>query len=144
MKKVFFVSAIILTISANLFAQQKSTASSLNSAIKSSPAYAEVLLRRAELSSEVESLLESYTDDYPKVKESRYELGLIQKDLDKLLIQTDGLKLSSALGKLLIRRAELNTDLWALQSRLSAEHPDVKRARRKVAGFDEAIKEIMP
>lgn len=112
--------------------------------MKSSAAYAELLLRRVELQSEVESLLESYTENFPKVRESRYELSLLQKDFDKLLTQTNSAKLTQALGKLLIKRAEVNTDLWVLQSRLSAEHPDVKRARRKAEIFDSAIKEIMP
>lgn len=113
-------------------------------AIKSSSAYAELLLRKTELDSEAESLLASYTEDYPKVKESRYELGLIQRDFEKILMQTDTSKLTLALGKLLVRRAELNTTLWVLQSRYGANHPEVKRAVRKVASFDNAVKEIMP
>lgn len=143
MKRLFFVSVIFLTLSLSVFAQSKSLSPS-NQAVKSSPAYAEVLLRKTELDSEVESLLESYTEDFPKLKESRYELSLIQKDLDKVLTQTDVSKLTLALGKLLVRRAELNTDLWALQTKYGTEHPEVKRAKRKVLSFDNAVKEIMP
>lgn len=142
MKRLLLVTAIFLMLGLNALAQQKPSNASLP--VKSSAAYAEVLLRKAELQSEVESLLESYTEEFPKVKESRYELGLLQKDFDKLLTQTDISKLTSALGKLLVRRAELNTDLWVLQTRFGAEHPEVKRARRKAEIFDSAVKEIMP
>lgn len=134
---------IALTLGLSIFAQSKSSSPS-NQAIKSSSAYAEILLRKTELDSEVESLLESYTEDFPKLKESRYELGLIQKDLDKILAQTDVSKLTLALGKMLVRRATLNTNLWALQTKYGAEHPEVKRAKRKVLSFDNAVKEIMP
>lgn len=143
MKNFFFLTAFFLTFNLTIFAQQKPS-NAYSRQIKSSAAYAEILLRKAELQSEVESFLESYTEDFPKVKESRYELGLIQKDADKLLAQTDVSKLTQALGKLLVRRAELSTDLWTLQNRLGADHPEVKRARRKVESFDNAVKEIMP
>lgn len=137
-----FLALPVLAQQTKLDAGTKSVSS--NQSIKSSPAYAEILLRKTELDADVESLLESYTEDFPKLKESRYELSLIQKDLDKLLTQTDASKLTLALGKLLVRRASLNTDLWALQSKYGAEHPEVKRAKRKVLSFDNAIKEILP
>jgi uncharacterized protein involved in exopolysaccharide biosynthesis len=135
---------IILLLPVIYYGQTAKSGQRPPAAAKSSPAYAEVLLRKVELQAEVESLLETYTEDFPKVKEQRYELGLIQKDIEKLLNQTDTSKLTQALGKLLVRRAELNTNLWVLQNRLGAEHPEVKRARRKVEGFDAAVTEIMP
>jgi uncharacterized protein involved in exopolysaccharide biosynthesis len=112
--------------------------------IKSSPAYAEVLLRKAELEAEVESLLETYTEDYPKLRESRFELDLIAQDLTKLLAQTDPSRLTLALGKLLVRKNQLETDLWVLQNQYGKDHPEVKRAQRKVASFQKSIKEILP
>jgi hypothetical protein len=121
-----------------------SSANSSSQSVKSSPAFAEVLLRETELESEVESLLASYTEDFPKVRESRYELSLIQKDLQKILIQTDTSKLTLALGKLIVRRAELGTNVWILQSKYGDEHPEVKRAKKKLLFFNNAIKEILP
>lgn len=143
MKRVFIFLIGLLALSLPAFAQVK-TPSSLTQSIKSTPAYAELLLRKTELNSEIESLAESYTEDFPKMKEARFELSLIQKDLNDLLKQTDASKLTLALGKMMVKRASLNTDLWALRSKLNPEHPDVKRAQRRVSSFDEAIKEIMP
>lgn len=113
-------------------------------AVKSSPAYAEVLLQKTELTAELENLLISYTEEYPKVKEIRFEIAALEKDLEKILAVSDASKLTQALGKLLTRRAELAADVFNLQIQYSDEHPNVKRAKRKVEIFDQAIKEILP
>lgn len=125
---------------------QKPTGQALaESPPKSSPAYAEVLLRRTELESDLESLLVEYTDDYPKVRQTKYELDLISKESDRLLAVkvTETAKLTQALGKLIVRKVELQGELWALQQQYGDAHPDVKRARRKVEIFEKAIKEIL-
>lgn len=114
--------------------------------IKSSPAYAELLLRKTELEAELEDLLVAYTEEFPKVKEIRYELNLIQRDLTKLLSQpaADAAKMTLALGKLIVRRAELEADAWGLRTKFSEEHSEVKRVRRRLAIFEKAIAEILP
>ena len=112
---------------------------------KSSAAYAEVLLRKTELTAELESLLSSYTEEYPKLKEIRVESEFLQIGLTRLLAinASESAKLTSALGKLLVRKAELETDHWRLQKQYSGEHPEVKRARRKVEIFEQAVNEIL-
>lgn len=115
----------------------------VSNSVKSSPAYAEVLLRKVELESDLESLLVSYKEDFPKVKEVNFELALIKNDLQILIGQADTSKLTLALGKLMVRKDALETDYWALQSKYGDEHPDVKRAKRKVLSFQTAIKEIL-
>jgi hypothetical protein len=147
--KVIFILSLLLFASLFASAQTKPvvkptpTTTNAQSA-KSSPAYAEVLFKKTELSAELENLLMEYTEDYPAVKELRFELGLLQKDLEKLLAVADASKLSLALGKLMVRRTELAADVWNLQRQFADEHPDVKRARRKVEVFEAAIKEILP
>ena len=114
-------------------------------AIRSSAAYAEVLLRRTELESELESLLMEFTEEYPKVKANRHSLAQLQKQADILLATkaAEASKLTLALGKMIVRKVELETDLWALQQTLADGHPDVKRAKRRVEIYDNAIKEIL-
>ena len=75
----------------------------------------------------------------------RFETGLLQKEMDRLLTQnvTDASRLSAALGKLMARKCELETDLWNLQKQFNDQHPDVKRARRKAEIFENAIIEIL-
>ncbi|MEJ7846898.1 MAG: hypothetical protein WKF92_02290 [Pyrinomonadaceae bacterium] len=112
---------------------------------RSSPAYAEVVLRRTELTAELESLLLEYTEDYPKVAEMRYSLAILQKDRERILAvkAAESIKLTLALGKLMVRRAELETELWQLLKIYKEEHPDVKRAKRKVEIYESGIKDIL-
>lgn len=113
--------------------------------IKYSAAYAEILLLRAELEAEVESLIIEYTDDHPRIKEARYELTLIERDTARMLAvkPAEAGKLTLSLGKLIVRRIGLETELWQIRFKYKDDHPDVKRARRKVEIFENAIKEIL-
>jgi hypothetical protein len=144
---IIFLSVLIC--SAQTTKKQTATPNTPNSPaqapVKSTPAYAEVLLRKTELESVLEDLLVAYTEEFPKVKETRYELSLIERDLAKLLTigNADLARGTLALGKLMVRRVQLETDLWALKSKYGDEHPDVKRAKRRVASFDKAIGEIL-
>lgn len=115
-------------------------------AVKSSSAYAELLLRKTERESELEEFLLDYTEEFPKVKEIKFELGSIQKEMDKILSvnAADAGKLTLALGKLLVRKTEIETDLWNVKQQYNDDHPEVKRAKRKIEVFEKAIKEILP
>lgn len=150
--KILFVTFAIPLLAGIAFAQKpapsptpKTPAQADVNAVRSSPAFAEVLLRKTEVQAEVESLLVEYTEAYPKIKEARFELAAIQKDLDRLLAvkAPEASKLTQALGKLIVRKIELETDLWALRAKYDDEHPDVKRARRKLEIYEASIKEIL-
>src|SRR3954463_16393983 len=126
---LFLVSSLLFVCS-NAKAQTRPGATSIpaaNSAVTSSPAYAEVLLRKTELESDIESLITEYTEDYPKVKETKYQAASLQKELDRLLAvkAADAGKLTLALGKLIVRKCELETDLWSLEAQYKEGHPDV-------------------
>jgi len=138
-----FLSAICLFPAGLAFAQTKADPVATQ-AIKSSPAYAELVLRRTEVESNVESLLTTYTEEYPKLKESRYELELLNADMKRLQQEKDASRLTLALGKMMVRKNELLTDLWVLRSRFKDDHPDVKRALRRVDIFTRGISELLP
>ena len=113
--------------------------------LKTSPAFGELILRRVELESTLAELLESYTDEYPKVKETRFELDTLRKDISRIVSVSakDSGKLTLALGKLIVRKAAVATDHWVLLNRFSDEHPRVKRAKKKLQIFEDAISEIL-
>ncbi|MGC2238319.1 MAG: hypothetical protein WA584_19350 [Pyrinomonadaceae bacterium] len=146
--KIAFVLSLILFASLFVQAQNKPvtkpTPTTNAQTAKSSPAYSEVLFQKTELAAELETLLLDFTDDYPKVKDLRFEIGVLQKDLDKLLASAEASRLTQALGKLMVRKAELAADVFKLQRQYSDDHQDVKRAKRKVEVFEQAIKEILP
>jgi hypothetical protein len=138
-----FVSASMAQKPADKTAEQAKLQSSNPAA--SSPAYAELLLKKTELQSELEALVLEYTEEFPKVKELRYVQGLLDRDIVRIskVKPAESGKLTLALGKLMLRRIELETDMWKLQNNYKDEHPDVKRARRKVEIFESAISQIL-
>jgi hypothetical protein len=116
-----------------------------SSSVPSSAAYAELLLRKTEMQAELESLVLEYTEEFPKVKELRHTLTLIERESARLAKTkaNDTSKLTVALGKLIVRKVELETELWTLQKTYKDEHPDVKRAKRKVDIYETAIAELL-
>ena len=113
--------------------------------VRSSPAYAEVLLRRTELRADLEAVLADYTEENPKVIDLRFELDNLEKALNRIAVvkPTETGKLTLALGKMLVKKAGLETDLTRLMRTYNKEHPDVKRGAKRIEIFESAIKEIL-
>lgn len=126
--------------------QPSAQANTAKDGVRASAAYAEVLLRRTEIEAELEALLIDYTDDFPKVAELKYGLGRINFAADLLLAvkAADHEKLTLALGKLLVKRAEAEAVLNEISKTYKEGHPDHKRAKRRVEIYDQAINEILP
>ena len=142
MKKLVFISTMFLCV-ASIHAQ---TTKDQSSVIRATPAYAEVLLRKTELLAEAESLADSYTDLAPKMIDLRYEVAALDRSLTKMraVRSEDAMRLTEALGKLMVRRAALDTELNRLNRSYNADHVEVKRAKKRLEVFDAAIKEIIP
>lgn len=113
--------------------------------IRSSPAYAEVLLRKTHLQADLEAFLADYTEAHPKIIELRTELAALNKSIERIFAvkPAETGKLTLALGKLLVEQAALQTDLAKLQRNYNNEHAEVKRAKRKLEIFEAAINEIL-
>lgn len=137
-----------MSFAALSFAQTKSAQkpSADLQVIKNTPAFAEVLLKKVALEAEIEDLLVTYTDEFPKVKQLRYSLDLTNKALEKILTvkPQDASKLSEALGKLIVQKIEYEAELNELRREYSDEYAEVKRVKRKVEIYEKAIKEILP
>lgn len=146
MKHAKFILFLIFALAGSAHAQiaDKKTAPN-NKAAKSSPAYSEILLRKTERESQLEEFLIDYTEDFPKIKELRFELDSLQKEMNKILAvsASETGKLTLALGKLIVRKAELETDWWNLRRKYNDEHPEARRAKRKVEVFERAVKEVL-
>lgn len=112
---------------------------------KATPAFAEVILKKTELTAELEVLLVEYTEEYPKVKDLRFEIALLQKEIERLAAVpvADHSRLTSALGRLMILKCEAAATVSELEKTLNDEHPELKRAKRRVEIFDSAVREIL-
>ncbi len=113
--------------------------------IRASAAYAEVLLRKTEVQAELEAMLPDYTEENPRVIDARFEIGVLTRDIDRIYAvrPSETGKLTLALGKLLVRRAALETELQRLQRSYNKDNPEVKRAKRRIEIFENSIKQIL-
>jgi hypothetical protein len=148
MIKSLFFAAIVACIFTTIGYSQAIDRSPQSEAgpIRSSAAYAEVILRKTELQADLESFLPDYTDTNPKILDLRFEIGALDKALEKIygVKPSETAKLTLALGKLLVKRASTETELARLLRSYTNEQKDVKRAKRRVEIYDAAIKEILP
>lgn len=143
-----FPAALIILLSAMLaFSQTNEKAAAQTDAgpIRSSAAYSEILLRKTELQADLEALSADYTEASPKIVDLRFEIGALDKSLEKVfgVKPTETGKLTLALGRLIVRKAALETELSRLMRSYNKDHPEVKRAKRRVEIFDAAIKEVL-
>ena len=116
-----------------------------DSSVRSSPAYAEILLRRTDILSDLDAFSASYTESNPKILDLRAELNALDKEAERIAVvrAADTGKLTLALGKLIVRKAALEAEVVRLTRSYSKDHPDVKRSQRRVEIFENAISEIL-
>jgi len=135
--------AAVLIFSVFGYAQRERGAET--GSIRSSPAYAEILLRKTELQADLEAYSADYTETNPKLLDTRFELSSLDREMERLFAvrPSETSKLTLALGKLMVRKAAIATDLNRLSRSYSKEHPEVKRTAKKVDIFESAIKEIL-
>jgi hypothetical protein len=143
MKKLCLLLVSITVLSIVGFAQTK--AKTLTSLFVSTPAFAEVLLKKTEVEADLESLLIEYTEEYPKVKENRFTFDLLKKEIEKLskLDASQMPKLTLALGKLIVKKVEAEVDVKALLTIYDEKHPEVGRAKKRLSVYQKAVAEII-
>ena len=137
--KTYFRVAVFtayLSISGFVLAQQPAPTTTPPH-VRSSAAYAEVLLRTTEVRAEIESSAAAYTETSDKMVDLRSELDTLEKAASRLATTrpADSVRLTLALGKLIVRKAALDAELTRLLRSYRSEHPDVRPAARKVEIF---------
>lgn len=127
------------------FPQGQSTDSNSVGPIRSSAAYAEILLRKTELQADIEAFGPDYTEASAKMIELRAELASLNRSLERVFAvrPSETGKLTQGLGKLIVRKAALDADLDRSLRKYSKEHPETKRAQRRADRFEAAIAEIL-
>lgn len=149
MKYIFSI-IFVFICSLSIFAQTENKkldySTPTSKAIKSSPAYSALVLQRTVIKAELEEMLVTYTEDFPKVKDARHEIDLINFELNRLLDTkvTDSCKLSDSLGKLMLKKTEVEMTIYNLKKKYNDDHPDVLRTKRKLDIYEKAVAEILP
>ncbi len=104
--KYFYFYFLFFVFSIGISAQKIDFSTPTSKAIKSSPAYSALVFQRTVIKADLEEMLVTYTEDFPKVKDARHEIDLINFELTRLLDTkvTDSCKLSDSLGKLMLKK----------------------------------------
>ncbi len=112
--------------------------------IRASAAFSVVTLRRTELEADLVSFVEDYTEENPRVIDTRFELASINKELDRMfaISPSETQRLTEATGKLILRKAELETEHNRLLRSQKPDHPQAKRLAKKIEIYQKALKQI--
>ena len=113
--------------------------------VKTSPAYAELIMKRTEVAADLEVLLPDYTEESPEVKEKRLNLQILDAALKRLETVTleQYLALTPAVGKMLARKLEAEAELKILSEIYTDEHPAVKKSKIRFKVFDAELKRLL-
>jgi hypothetical protein len=113
--------------------------------IKSSAAFIELTLHKANIEADLLDMLTEYTDEYPKVKELKLEIQFVQAELVSLQELNVAVlpRLTESFAKLLLQKIKMQVDLAQLRAIHKDDHPDVKRAMRRVDIYEKAIKDVL-
>jgi uncharacterized protein involved in exopolysaccharide biosynthesis len=139
---LLIATVIILTVSANA---QSAPEMLPSGSVKATAAYAEIIFKRTALEADLQALLLDYKEEFPRVKSLRREISVLDDSIEMLmkLPPAANEKLTAALGKLIVRRAELETEFSEVASRFGEDHPDVRRAAKRIEIFDRSIRELL-
>ncbi len=144
-KTVLSISYIVALMALTVAAQTGENNRQVAAAIRSSSAYAELMLRRTELAAELEALASDYTEANPRMIDLRAELGSIDHSLERIYAvkPAEAAKLTLALGKLMVKKAALDSDLSRQMRSFNKDHPETKRAKKRVEFYEAAIDGIL-
>ncbi len=99
MRKLGLVAILIFATS--IFANAQISIN-LEKAIKESPAFGIVLLKKAEIDIKISKFSVQYTEKHPDFIQARIEQTIIIQDLQRLLTQTNPDKLTAELGRSIV------------------------------------------
>jgi uncharacterized protein involved in exopolysaccharide biosynthesis len=115
------------------------------SSTKSSPAYGELVMRKVEVEADLKQLLVDYTEEHPRAKEKKVELDALNREMDKIAAMDNAMipKLTSTIGKLILRKIELEAEMFRLSGQYAKDHPFIKKTRDKLEVIEGEIQKAL-
>ena len=112
---------------------------------KSSAAYGELVLRKVEVEAEYKEMLVDYTEEHPKLKIKKAEIDNLNLEMEKIAAMDISFapKLTATVGKLVLKKIDLQTEVNKLLLQYAEDHDLVKRAKQKVAVIEEEIQKVL-
>ena len=145
MKVLLVAIALVVSASGIVVGCEPKSAEYLLSAAETTPAYAELVLRKAKVEAELSELSKNLTNQHPSLDTKRFELRAIKREMAKMrAVETSReSKLSGAVGKLILSKVALEVELNDLLVQLKPQHPDVTKKRSELAALQREIENIL-
>ena len=154
---ILFLAFIFVFQTILVFAQQKPTPQTQTNVtapiktlgrkldVRTTPAYAELIMKRTEIAADLDVLLPDYTEESPEVREKRLNLQILDSALKRLENVTleQYLALTPAVGRMLARKLEAEAELKILSDIYTDEHPSVKKSKIRFKVFEAELKRLL-
>lgn len=108
-------------------------------------AYAEVFAARVEAEAELKVLTTDLTEETAQVREKKLERDLLDREVRWLtaLPSTSHEKMTTALGRLLVRKTQAEVSLKMLSANYAESFPSVKKARTRIEVYNNEIQKLL-
>ena len=125
--------------------QQNQTQPQQQGSTKSTPAYGELVMRKVEVEADLKQLLVDYTEEHPRAKEKKTELDAINREMDRIAAMDKAMipKLTTTVGKLILRKIELETEIFKMKEQYAEDHPFIKKAKDKLEVIEGEIQKVL-
>lgn len=140
MRKIGLVAILIFATS--IFANAQISVN-LEKAIKDSPAYGIVLLKKAEIDIKISKFSAQYTEKHPDFIQARIEQTIINQDIQRLLAQTNPDKLTAELGRSVVQKFETEAKLRRMKVTFSEKHPAFIQLNKELLILKDALTKIL-
>lgn len=142
--RILIVAIAIVGFSMAGFSQSPAIVGKEVGPIRASAAFSVVVLRKTEIEADLVSFVEDYTEENPRVVDARFELASINKEIDRMFTipPSETQRLTESTGKLILRKAELETEMNRLLRTYKPDHPQPKRLAKKIEIYQKALKQI--
>ena len=133
---------IVLTFMLAICAVATSAQSTIDStAIKATPAFEVLILKRATVRAELNQQRQRTTMEHPDAVRLAYHLDRLNMAIEKLLLNEEApiSKLSSVCGRLLLRKIDLEVEENMLRQQVTSTHPDLRKKRIELDALQREI-----
>ncbi|HEX7955779.1 MAG TPA: hypothetical protein VF508_02495 [Pyrinomonadaceae bacterium] len=112
---------------------------------KDTPAYAVLVIRKAEVEAELEVLSSMFTGTHPDVRSKRFELDALGFELEEMRATELSRvpKLSETYGRLVVRKAAVGAGLNELPRGFTPGHPEVSKKRAELLALGRELEDLL-
>lgn len=138
---ILMVLTVVLAVTALASGQQSVVTLA---AVKATPAYEMLIVRRAAIRAELVEQKETLTSQHPDVERTGYELSLLDMEIEKMLgsERSQISKLTRVYGQLILRKIDLQMEEHELRNQLTPTHPDLKKKRIELDAIQQEIDDL--